>query len=100
MLKPVKVEGIKNVHWETGRQVNDIPAVFHSAWQSPQGRLGIVLANWTTDTQAITVIDSRLGTQVVESRSAETVKTASRQVDGGTLPVTLVPLSCTLIEPA
>lgn len=100
MLKPVQMEGIKTVHWENGRQVNDIPAVFHSAWQSPDGRFGAVLANWTTETQVITLADARLGKQVTESTSADEVKTASRQVEGGSLSVSLEPLSCVLIERA
>ena len=100
MLRPVQADGIKTIHWENGHQVNDIPAVFHSAWQSPEGRFGVVLANWTKDAQAISLVDARLGKQVAESRSAEKVETVSRRVGGGRLSASLAPLSCTLIERA
>jgi hypothetical protein len=100
MLKPSQVEGIKTVHWEDGREVHDIPAVFHSAWQSPNGRFAIVLANWTGETQAVSVADQRLGTQVTESTSAEQVKTVSRKVAETRLSVSLPPLGCALIEQA
>ena len=100
MLKPSPIEGIEIIHWENGRQVNDISAVVHAAWQSPTGRFAVVLANWAGDTQVITMNDSRLGTRVEESISATDVKTALRRVDGGMLSVKLPPLSCALIERA
>ena len=100
MLKPVDVGGVKIVHWENGRQVNDIPAVVHSAWQSPAGRFAAVLANWTGETQAVTLNEPRLGKEVHETRSAESVSTWSRTVDRGALSVSLEPLSCTLVEQA
>lgn len=98
MLKPAQVDGIKTIHWENARQVNDIPGVFHSAWQTPGGKYGAVLANWTRETQVISLVDSRLGNQVRESRSAEDLRTVSRKVGGGKLTVSLAPLSCALIE--
>jgi hypothetical protein len=98
MLKPARLDGIKTVHWENGRQVNDIPAVFHSAWQSPTGGFGAILANWTKETQVISMADSRLGNKVTESVSANDVKTVSRDVNRGKLSVALEPLSCALIE--
>lgn len=98
MLKPARLDGIKTVHWENGRQVNDIPAVFHSAWQSPTGGFGAVLANWTKETQVISMADSRLGNKVTESVAANDVKTVSRDVNRGKLSVALEPLSCALIE--
>jgi hypothetical protein len=100
MLKPSKVEGIKTVHWENGREVHDIPAVFHSAWQSPDGRFAIVLANWTGDTQVVSLTDQRLGTQVSESTSADQVRTKSCHLEGTRLSVSLPSLGCTLIEQA
>jgi hypothetical protein len=100
MLKPVQVEGVKIVHWEHDRQVNDIPAVVHSAWQSPRGRFAAVVANWTGETQAVVLRDPRLGQRVQETRSAENVSTRLRTVDRGALSVSLEPLSCALIEKA
>ena len=100
MMKPSKVEGIKMVHWEDGRQVNDIPAVFHSAWQSPSGGFAVVLANWTTGAQTVTLIDPRLGSRVKESVSGEKVEIRAGNRNSGKLLVTLGPLSCTLVERA
>jgi hypothetical protein len=100
MLKPSQVDGIKTVHWETGRDVHDIPAIFHSAWQSPTGRFAIVLANWTGETQVVSLTDQRLGTLVAESTAAGQVKTVSRMVNGTRFSLALPALSCTLIESA
>jgi len=100
MLKPVELTGVKIVHWENGRQVNDIPAVVHSAWQSPSGRFAAVLANWTREREVVTLNDSRFGKEVHETSSEENVNTKSRTVDRGGLSVSLEPLSCTLVEQA
>jgi Domain of unknown function (DUF6259) len=100
MLKPSRVDGIQIVHWENGRDVHDIPAVFHSVWQSPDGRFGVVLANWTSEKQVVSLSDERLGGQVSESTSAGQVKTVSRRVEGAPLSVLLPPLACALIEQA
>ena len=60
MLRPAVVQGIKRVEWAGRQRQNSIDAVFHSAWQSPDGSLGIVLANWTDETHQLTVKDSRI----------------------------------------
>ena len=51
MMHPAQVEGIPTMRWQHGGRDHQIPAVFHSAWRAPDGRMGVVLANWTTDTQ-------------------------------------------------
>jgi len=100
MQRPAEATGIKVVHWESEGQVHKIPAVFHAAWQNPQGRFGITLANWTNETQAVSLSDARLGKQIVESISAQDVKTRPRQVNMGKVTVSLPPLSCALVETA
>ena len=100
MQRPAEATGIKVIHWESDGQVHKIPAVFHSAWHSPKGRFGIVLANWTNDTQAVSLSDARLGKQIVESISTQEVKTRPRQANLGKVPVSLPPLSCALVENA
>jgi hypothetical protein len=87
MQRPAEAAGIKVVHWETDGQVHKIPAVFHSAWQSPKGRFGIVLANWTNETQGVSLSDSRLGKQIAESISMQEVKTLSRRATLGKVSV-------------
>ena len=98
MHRPANAVGIKNVHWESNGKVYEIPAVFHSAWKDPQGRFAIVLANWTKEKQTVTLSDSRLGKQAMESISGNEVSTRPRVVERGSLPVSLPPLSCALIE--
>ena len=98
MQRPSNAPEIKTIHWESNGKVHDIPAVFHSAWQSPQGRLGVVLANWTKDPQDLVLSDPRLGSQATETVSANEVNTRQRVVDQGKLSITLPPLSCILVE--
>jgi hypothetical protein len=100
MQRPAEATGIKVIRWESEGQVHKIPAVFHSAWHSPQGRFGTILANWTNETQAVSLSDARLGKQIVESISTQDVKTRPRQVSPGKAPVSLPPLSCALVESA
>jgi hypothetical protein len=98
MHRPTNATGIKIVHWESTARVHEIPAVFHSAWKDPQGRFGIVLANWTKEKQTVTLSDSRLGKQATESISGDEISTRPRAVERGNLSVSLPPLSCALIE--
>jgi hypothetical protein len=63
MMHPAQVEGIPTMRWQYGGRDHQIPAVFHSAWRAPDGRPGIVLANWTTDAQQVRVRDPRLSAQ-------------------------------------
>jgi len=98
MHRPANTTGIKIVHWESNGRVQEIPAVFHSAWKDPQGRFGIVLANWTKEKQTVTLSDSRLGKQAMESISGNEVSTRPRVVERGNLSVSLPPLTCALIE--
>ena len=100
MQRPAEVAGIKIIRWESDGQVHKIPAVFHSAWHTPQGRFGIVLANWTNETQAVSLSDARLAKQILESISTQDVKTGQRQVGLSKVTVSLPPLSCALVENA
>ncbi len=100
MQRPAKVTGIKNVHWESDGEVHNIPAVFHSAWQSPEGKFAIVLANWTKQVQTVGISDARLGAHVTESISAQEVKTRKSPLRRGKISVELPPLSSVLIERA
>jgi hypothetical protein len=97
MQRPSDVKGIKTIRWEYEATVNRIPAVFHSAWHDPQGKFGIVLANWTTETQTVRVADSRLGSRFAESISSKEVTSRVRTTDKET-SVILPPLSCALLE--
>jgi hypothetical protein len=98
MQRPSEVAGIKIIHWESDGLVRKIPAVLHSAWRSPEGRFGIVMANWTKDVQVVSISDARLGKQFLESISTEDVKTRVRQANPGKVSVSLPSLSCVLVE--
>jgi hypothetical protein len=100
MQRPSDIAGIKIVHWESDGLVRKIAAVLHSAWQTPDGRFGIVLANWTNETQLVSISDARLGKQIVETISTQELKTRARQANLGKVPVSLPPLGCMLVETA
>ena len=96
MQSPSRIDGIETIRWQFDERDREVPALFHAAWQSPNGTMGIVMANWTTDEQSVTVSDSRLGQKAI-------VHTASRTLTGETIDptggaaVTLPPLSCVLV---
>lgn len=64
MQRPVRIDGIPIQSWESQGRLNRIPAVFHAAWQAPDGRFGVALANWTSASQRISFADPRLGDRV------------------------------------
>jgi hypothetical protein len=98
MQRPAEVTGIKTVQWDWERVHNEIPAVFHSAWQSPEGRFGIVLANWTKEPQTIAIAERRLGEQVDMWISAEELKSHRAGLTNHRMDASLPPLSCALIQ--
>ena len=59
MLRPAKVDEIARIKWDYDGKNNDYAAVFHSAWQSRDGRHAVMLANWTQKEQCVTVHDGR-----------------------------------------
>ena len=98
MMPPARVEGIRTMRWQRAGTDHQIPAVFHAAWQAPDGRLGLVLANWTEEAQETTIVDSRLGKEARVCISAEEASDAQYIVAGGGLEIVLPPLSCALVE--
>ena len=77
MQPPASIEDIYICQWQHGNENHVTPAVFHSAWKSPQGKFAVVLANWTDHPQTVTIRDSRLGKPCT---------------------VTIAPLDCALVE--
>ena len=61
MQAPAHIEDIEICRWQHGSENHVTPAVFHSAWKSPDGTFAIVLANWTDRLQTVTIDDPRLG---------------------------------------
>jgi len=98
MMRPARVEGIRTVRWQHGGRDHRIPAVFHAAWQAPDGRLGLVFANWTGEPQEFLVSDGRLGPRVTQYVSARSLHERTREDAGPELSVALPPLSCALFD--
>jgi hypothetical protein len=74
---------------------------FHAAWQSPDARIGITLANWTTKRQKVTVVDPRLaslGGKALLHLSAKRMTTRTPVSVQDWTVVSLPPLSCALLE--
>jgi hypothetical protein len=61
MQRPAQLEEVELISWEWEGKRYDVPAVFHSAWTTPDGRHGVVLANWTNKPQIVSIVDARLG---------------------------------------
>lgn len=95
MLAPATVGGIERVDLGKERKID---AVFHAAWQAPDGRTAVVLANWTTKTRKVILRDARLGKSVTVHVSGRALKSREMAVKGARLTLTLPPLSCVLIE--
>jgi hypothetical protein len=100
MQSPSNPTEIKTIEWRWENTYYQVPAVFHAAWQSPDGRFGIVLANWTKDSQPVSILDGRLGERVLISVSSGELKSQTALVKGGRLETSLPPLSCALVEDA
>lgn len=64
MQRPAEVE-CEVCEWEFSAKAHAVPAVAHCAWQAPDGRHGIALANWTTEPRTVTISDPRLGSSPV-----------------------------------
>ncbi len=98
MLAPAQVEPIQIIQWQDGGRDHHIPAIFHAVWRAPDSRLGWTLANWTNETQTLTVIDHRLGDRVQMHSAAPQITSDLQTVTAGQLAVSLPPLSCLLVE--
>lgn len=100
MQRPARVEGTDPLEWECEDRHYAVPPVAHAAWQAPDGRHGVVLANWTTEERAVTVVDSRLGADVIAHvcgrHEEDTVVHAAE--DG--VRLTVPPLGCALLSSA
>jgi hypothetical protein len=98
MMPQARVEGVRTMRWQRAGTDHQIPAVFHAAWQAPDGRLGLVLANWTEESQELEIVDSRIGKEAHVYVSAKEASDAQRIVADDGLHVVLPPLSCALVE--
>ena len=97
MLAPAQVEGIETMRWHSDAGEHRIPSVFHSAWEAPDGRLGVVIANWTASEQKVCVRDERLTgpANLVAIGRQLTSTPVDVPEDGQAVPVP--PLGCALL---
>jgi hypothetical protein len=96
MLQPAPIEGIRTMEWTYEDKAHRAPAVFDATWQAPDGRVGIVLANWTPEAQTVRLTDTRLpetGCKLHLSAAELTEQTLS---DRGA-EIVLPPRSCALV---
>lgn len=97
MLAPSRITGIDVVRWEYGKQVREVPAVFHAAWRTPDGDFGIVLANWTTEERIADIAEPRLGDKADIHVCGRQQEHRTQAGTDGVVAVTLPPLSCVLV---
>jgi hypothetical protein len=96
MLRPRAVSGVPVIEWMDGDRKHAIPAVFDAAWQAPDGRVGIVLANWTTEERAVGVHAGQLRGRLHLHVSGRHLSSAA--LPSGDLRVIVPPLGCALVE--
>ena len=102
MQRPANVTGIRTIEWEGNGRIHRLPAIFHAAWQAPDGRAGVVLANWTNRRRRAGLADRRLGTRVVLHRCGASLASRALKLQRAGAPLTvMVPaLGCVLLETA
>ena len=97
MCSPSSVAGIEVMRWHNGGKYHQIPAVFHAAWQAPDGRFGLVLANWTGKTQEVQVSEPRLGGEAIQHTSSQQMESKSFVANEQRIKISLPRLSCALV---
>jgi len=86
------------LRWEHDGRRYEVPAVAHAAWGAPDGRHGVILANWTDEARDATLSDGRLGETVLLHACGRGSGTEEAEMDGGTLMVSVPALGCVLVE--
>jgi hypothetical protein len=97
MQRPALVADVPVHTWEAGGRERRVPAVAHAAWQAPDGRHCVVLANWTEDDVTVSVPDRRLGGSLVVHRVGRTETATPVTVVDGAARVTVPALGCALV---
>lgn len=97
MQPPARIDSIETIRWQYDQRHCESPALFHAAWQSPTDVFAIVMANWTTEPQTITIIDPRLGKCATVHIAAQMLDSEVIDIGDEGATVTLPPLSCVLI---
>jgi len=98
MQKPVAVEGMPTRAWTYGGRHHSIPAVFHEAWTSQDGRFAVALANWTDRPRVVRLHDPRLGERVDVHAASRAGRPSGRRVGRRGVSVTVPALDMVLVE--
>jgi hypothetical protein len=98
MLKPSDVQNINMISWQNEGKEHNIPSVFHTTWQAPDERTGIVIGNWTTETQEVIVNDSRFRNKALLTMSSDEVKSDELSAQDGSFKIVIPKLSFVLLE--
>ena len=106
MQRPAPIDGIETIRWEYDGKARAVPAVFQAAWQPPDspavggagsGGFGVVMANWTSDEQTVTITDPRLGAKATLHLAARTLESKAIDISDHGATVSLPPLSSALV---
>ena len=100
MLRPAEVGGIQLRSWASNGRDFNIPTVFHTVWQAPDGKMALVLANWTTESQSLSIKDPRFQNGEGKARfhlSGQNLMTSFIQAQNGCMELSLPGLSCALL---
>jgi hypothetical protein len=97
MQHPAKASGIDLITWEHNGQRRNVSAVAHAAWQTPDGRYGVVLANWTSQDRSVVVAGPRLGASPKIVAIGRRTETPAAETSQGGFRVTVPSLGCALI---
>jgi hypothetical protein len=100
MQKPVMAAGVDTVRWEYEGKERSIPAVFHEAWESQDGRFAVALANWTDRPRTVRLRDQRFGERVVVHVAGHVLSHRESRIRGGALSVSVPSLGMVIAEQA
>jgi hypothetical protein len=98
MLRPLPVHGIDTVSWTLGAEANTVPAVEHGTWQDRDGRIGLVLANWTAQERRVTTdLSSLVGRTAALHTCVDGLEAVLPVTCGKALPILLRPHACAVL---
>ena len=98
MQHPANVSEVPSVEWKEKGRDHRVPAVVSAAWQAPDGRHAVVLANWTNELRSVTVSESRLGQSATVCVWARETSSSSANSASSSYSIMLPPLSCALLS--
>lgn len=96
MVRPAEIQDINIINWQENGKDHSIPAIFHSAWETQDGRHGLVIANWANKDQSIRIRDERLGANA-QVWLYERQEYKYEVNSSGYIKMNLPPLSCAVI---